>query len=187
MCSSDLYPEYKDFENCVNACIQGVRRAQSTSWKVQPPDVSMAQSTSWKVQPPDISRYLRQYKDAAVRVRVGAPNYDKIEDVEYDWLYMTYGQVREGIPEALPKKLGKEVVLTSYVDANLYHHLVTGRSVMGILHFVIGTPINWYSYLGIPVRRSTYMSWDNECGYKVNHATLVSEQGPQRTVLPPCA
>jgi hypothetical protein len=33
-----------------------------------------------------------------------------------------------------------------YVDANLFHGLITGRSVTGILHLVNKTPIDWYVY-----------------------------------------
>jgi hypothetical protein len=28
--------------------------------------------------------------------------------------------------------LGKQVILTHYVDANLYHNILTGRSVTGV-------------------------------------------------------
>ena len=31
------------------------------------------------------------------------------------------------------------------VDTNLYHDLVTGRAVTGILHLLNGTPVDWYS------------------------------------------
>ena len=102
--------------------------------------------------------YLRKFKDGAVRVRVGEPYYDKLGDVEHDWLYTTYGHVREAIPEDLPEGLGREVTLTTYVDANLYHDLLTGRSVTGILHFVNGTPIDWYSKRQATVETATYGS-----------------------------
>ena len=66
-------------------------------------------------------------------------------DLDQDWLYNTYGQLCEAIPEDIPEALGRDVVLTTYVDANLYHHLLTGHSVTRILHFVNGTTIDWYS------------------------------------------
>jgi hypothetical protein len=40
---------------------------------------------------------------------------------------------------------GKAVRITTYEDANLYHDLVTGRSVTGILHFINQTQSHWYS------------------------------------------
>ena len=56
-----------------------------------------------------------------------------------------YGNVREALPHNAPKALGKPVVLTHYVDANLFHDMITGRSVTGILHFINQAPIDWYS------------------------------------------
>ena len=82
-----------------------------------------------------------------------------------------------------------------YVDANLYHDFLTGRSVTGTLDLLNCNPIDWYCkkqatvepaayesefnatrtctdrsiamrntlrYLGIPVRKATYMSDDNK-------------------------
>jgi hypothetical protein len=47
-------------------------------------------------------------------------------------------------------------VTSSYVDANLLHCLVTGRSITGILHFLNGTPIDWYSKKMATVETATY-------------------------------
>ena len=43
-----------------------------------------------------------------------------------------------------------------YVDANLHHDLVTGRSFTAILHIVTGTPIDWYSKRQATVETATY-------------------------------
>ena len=48
------------------------------------------------------------------------------------------------------------MVTISYVDANLLHCLITGRSVTGILHFLNGTPIDWYSKKMATVETATY-------------------------------
>ena len=45
-----------------------------------------------------------------------------------------------------------------YVDANLHHDLVTGRSVTAILHIVNGTPTDWYSKRQATVETATYGS-----------------------------
>jgi hypothetical protein len=50
------------------------------------------------------------------------------------------------------------VILTHYVDANLYHNVLTGRSVTGVLHFLNGTPIDWYSQKQATVESATYGS-----------------------------
>ena len=62
------------------------------------------------------------------------------------------------IPEKLPTPLGKPVQLTHYVDANLFHDALTGRSVTACLHFVNSTPIDWYSKKQATVETATYGS-----------------------------
>jgi hypothetical protein len=69
-----------------------------------------------------------------------------------------YGNVEELIPVDIPLPLGKPVVLTTYKEANLYHNLVTGRAVTGILHFVNNTPIDWFSKAQPTVETATYGS-----------------------------
>ncbi len=45
-----------------------------------------------------------------------------------------------------------------YVDANLYHNLITRRSVTGILYLANKTPIDWYSKKQVTVETPTYRS-----------------------------
>ena len=58
----------------------------------------------------------------------------------------------------MPKALGKSVVTTTYVDANLYHDLLTGRSVTGVLHLINQTPIDWFTKRQATVETATYGS-----------------------------
>ncbi|KAG7345262.1 reverse transcriptase RNA-dependent DNA polymerase [Nitzschia inconspicua] len=69
-----------------------------------------------------------------------------------------YGDVEEMLPHDAPKPLGKTVVLAHYVDANLYHDWITGRSVTGILSLLNQTPIDWYSKKQSTVETATYRS-----------------------------
>ena len=46
------------------------------------------------------------------------------------------GNVNEEIPKDIPKPLGKRVITTTFLDANLLHDILTGKSVTAILHFV---------------------------------------------------
>ena len=62
------------------------------------------------------------------------------------------------LPNDAPKPLGKPVVMTTYVDANLYHDLVNGRSVTGILHLFNQTVVDWYSRKQATVETATYGS-----------------------------
>jgi hypothetical protein len=97
-------------------------------------------------------------KHAALRVRTGEPDYSDVEGREYDWARSVYGNVTELIPEGLPKPLGKRVVTTTLVDANLMHDLLTGRSVTGALHFLNQTPYDWFSRKQPTVETATYGS-----------------------------
>ena len=44
----------------------------------------------------------------------------------------------------MPNPKGREVKITMFADANLYHDKVTGRSVTGLLMMLNGTPIDWF-------------------------------------------
>ena len=56
----------------------------------------------------------------------------------------------------IPTPRGKRIVMTSFVDANLYHDLISGKSVTGILHFFNKTPIDWFSKLQSRVETTTF-------------------------------
>jgi hypothetical protein len=58
----------------------------------------------------------------------------------------------------MPRPLGKEVQTTTFVDANLYHDLISGRSVTGVLHLLNKTPIDWFSKLQSTVETATFGS-----------------------------
>ena len=102
--------------------------------------------------------YLSKMKHAMIRVRTEEPDYSDVPEQHFDWAYTVYGDVKEIIPDDLPEPLGKPVVLTTYVDANLYHDWLTGRSVTGILHLVNQTPFDWYSKKQSTVETATYGS-----------------------------
>ena len=70
----------------------------------------------------------------------------------------TYGNISEVVSADMPEPLGKTVTLTHYVDANLFHDALTGRSVTGILHMANATPIDWFSKKQATVETATYGS-----------------------------
>ena len=102
--------------------------------------------------------YVQKFSSAYIRVRTEMPDYSNIEHMKYDWAYTVYGDVKEAIPSDVPKPLGKPVMTTTYVDANLYHDLTTGRAATGILHLINGTPIDWFSKRQATVETATYGS-----------------------------
>jgi hypothetical protein len=62
------------------------------------------------------------------------------------------------IPRDTPPPLGGFITLTHYQDANLYHDIITGCSVTGILHFMNKMPIDLYSKKQATVEMATYGS-----------------------------
>ena len=105
-----------------------------------------------------ICGYLVKMKDACIRFRTSMPDYSDIPVPTYDWTDSIYGEPVEIQPTDAPTPLGLPVVLTHYVDANLYHCMLTGRSVTGIIHMLNGTPIDAFSKKQATVETATYGS-----------------------------
>ena len=59
--------------------------------------------------------------------------------------------MKEDVPEDCPEPKGKPVVLTSYVDANLCHDMITERSGTGII-------LDYYTKKQPTVETATYGS-----------------------------
>ena len=72
------------------------------------------------------------------------PDYSSYTGDKHNWEYV-YGNIKEEIPYTMPIPKGREVKITMFADANLYHDMVTGRSVTGLLMMLNGTPIDWFS------------------------------------------
>ena len=92
-----------------------------------------------------IYAYAIRTKNYAVRFRTDQPDYFFLSEQDFDWTYSVYGDVHEIVPDDMPEPLGRAVVTTTIMDANLNHCLATGKSLTGCLHFVNKTPVDWYS------------------------------------------
>ena len=68
-----------------------------------------------------------------------------------------------------PTARGKPVLMTSFVDANLMHDLLSGKSVTGVLHFFNKTPIDWFTKKQNTVETATF-------GFENNAARKAVEQ-----------
>jgi len=104
--------------------------------------------------------YLDNYRSASIKFRTGIPDYSEIEKeqpVEFDWSYI-YGKVKEMVDPNLPKAKGKSVRASFFIDANLGHDKVTGRSCCGIISMLNLTPIDSYCKLTNTVETATYGS-----------------------------
>ena len=86
------------------------------------------------------------------------PDYSHLPKQEYEWTRTVYGNIREEIPEDIPKPFRKRVITTTFLDANLLHNIVTGHLVTAVLHFVSTTPTDWFSKGQATVETATYGS-----------------------------
>ena len=102
--------------------------------------------------------YLVKKRNAVIRIRTDLPDFTAMPHVKQPWETSIYQGAQELIPDDIPVPLGKPVRCTSYVDANLYHDMLTGRSVTGVLHIFNQTPIDWYSKKQATVETATYGS-----------------------------
>ena len=92
--------------------------------------------------------YMKKKPNCAIRFRTGIPDWEAVfgdEPIQYDWMETVYGRPPEPTDANAPPPKGKPVRLTTFVDANLMHDVVTGRSCTGILEFLNQTPIDWFS------------------------------------------
>ena len=58
----------------------------------------------------------------------------------------------------MPKPSGKRVATNTFLDANLLHDIVTGKSVTAVLHFNNNTPTDWHLKRQTTVETATYGS-----------------------------
>ena len=97
-------------------------------------------------------------RHGTIRIRVEEPDYSDIPVKIGSWDYTVYSGAKEEIPKDIPPKRGKRVILSAFVDANLLHDLISGRSVSGILHLANKTPIDWFAKLQGTVETATFGS-----------------------------
>jgi hypothetical protein len=102
--------------------------------------------------------YLKKFATGAIRIRVEQPNLDNLPNQDFDWCYSVYGNVKEVLPNDLPLLLGRDITIITYTDANLYHDILTGQSVTGILHHCNQILIDWYSKIQATVETATFGS-----------------------------
>jgi hypothetical protein len=102
--------------------------------------------------------YLKKFASAAIRVRLLEPDLGELPDQNFDWCHSVYGNIQELLPRHAPKPLGKTVTTITYTDANLYHDMLTGLSVTGILHLCNQTLIDWYSKRQATIETATFGS-----------------------------
>ena len=68
------------------------------------------------------------------------PDFSDIPIQYCDWDYFIYGNIKEVNHSDIPESLDNRVTVTTYVDKNLYHGILTGSSAPGILYLVDKIP-----------------------------------------------
>ena len=76
------------------------------------------------------------------------PDYSNYKVEKKNWghsYHLCQEEIPEDMPEDMPEPHRKPVMTTTFVDANLLHDVITGRSCTGIIHLLNKTPIDWFS------------------------------------------
>ena len=102
--------------------------------------------------------YLYKMRHGAIRVRTNEPDLSSYGTPHHDWMGTVYGDCEEDIPTDAPPPKGKFVTTIHYVDANLMHDMISGKSVTGCVHFLNQTPVDAYSKKQATVETATYGS-----------------------------
>ena len=102
--------------------------------------------------------YLTKIKHASVRFRTSLPDHSQHNITFYDWEKTFYNNSIELLSTDSPAPLGPPVQVTTYVDANLCHDMLSGKSVTGILHFLNKTPFHYFTKKQPIVETATYGS-----------------------------
>jgi hypothetical protein len=103
--------------------------------------------------------FLCRFRNFKLRFCVDEPDYSGILKMqEYDWEHSVYGNPAKDIPTDAPLPLGKRIVLTHYFDANLMHDVLSGKAVIGVVHFYNKTPVDWYCKMQSTAETATYGS-----------------------------
>ena len=77
--------------------------------------------------------YVTKTKHFTNRYRTKEPDYSHVPKQGHDWSRTVYWNVREEIPKDITKPFGKRATTTTFLDANLLHDIITGKSVTAVL------------------------------------------------------
>ena len=105
-----------------------------------------------------IVRYCSKMRDGAIRDQTARPDLSHLPIDRYSWDNSVYCDVKEDITNDIPEAKGNTVDTITYLDANLLHDVISGKSVTGVMHFLNQTPIDSYLKKQNTVETSTFSS-----------------------------
>ena len=76
------------------------------------------------------------HDESALAFDTTKPDIDESAFQEVDWKD-SYGEVEEELPPKMPEPLGRPVTISCFVDANHAGNVVTRRSHLGVLIFLM--------------------------------------------------
>ena len=91
-----------------------------------------------------IFSYLKTHHNSRLVFDPTYPNIDPNKFVKYNWREY-YGNETEEVPSNCPRAVGKEFIITAYVDVDFAGDKLTRRSRSGFLVLLNGAPIYWFS------------------------------------------
>jgi hypothetical protein len=116
--------------------------------------------------------YLSKMKHGTIRYRTELP--DISDFIKQDWSNSAYAGTREEYPKNLPPARGRQVLMTTFVDANLMHDVLSGKSVTGVLHFFNKTPIDWFTKKQNTAETAAFGSENNAARAATNKSRLTN-------------
>ena len=105
-----------------------------------------------------VCSFLAKFRNDAIRARTEEPDLLDLPDQTFEQEKLVYGNVSELVLDDTLESLGKHVVTVSYYDTNLFHNILSGRSVTGTLNFLNKTLTDCYSNKKSTVETATHSS-----------------------------
>jgi hypothetical protein len=103
--------------------------------------------------------YVKRHSDGAIHFQTNIPDHEsQCTPKKFDWSFSVCGNVQKDVPGDIPVPKGKVARTTTYQDAHLFHDLVTGHLMTGILHMLNQTSIHWFSKFQGRVKSASYGS-----------------------------
>ena len=101
--------------------------------------------------------YIKKHMTSKIVVDCEKRDWSDIEWSSGDWSEF-YPDAKEELPPNMPKPYGKSVQINLFVDVAHATCLVSRRSTTGIVIFINGTPVKWYSKRQNTIESSTFGS-----------------------------
>ena len=102
--------------------------------------------------------YLKHFSKRSIVYDARMPKHRDDLVTKFDGWKEMYPDAKEEMPPGMPEPKGNEVRISAYFDADHAGCLETRRSTTGMIMFLNGTPVKWYSKRQSTVESSTYGS-----------------------------